>query len=455
MLPDGGRLVTASIEPRDELQCMDGFGFCAGFQRAAVMRGLFGLPPHRQREVLDLLFHPRTGAGASILRLTVGSAPGGGYPSPTSIQPEDPGGPASPPRYRWDRDDSGQLWLAKEAHRYGVRRFVAGAWSAPGYMKTNGSDRNGGYLKGLGTPGADWRKAYADYLIRYVQCYADEGIEITELGFSNEPELATYYASMQFTPAQVVEMIKVLGPAVGQSDHRPTITCCDSVNWPHQAVLSAAIEADPTARHYVGIHTGHQYDHEGQPGRADRPLPTSRPTWLTEWDPTVDGAAWNPRWDGGEPSSGIVLAENIHDTLTKAGVSAYLYWYGASIGETQALIRLAGEEYHVSKRLWAMAAYSRFVRPGARRLRVDVPDEDADIKVSAFRNADGTIVAEILNTSSAAARVCLGGSVADATMDVAAFRTDEADSLAPTGPAGPVAPRSLTTVVLRARSSGR
>jgi glucuronoarabinoxylan endo-1,4-beta-xylanase len=440
------------LDVGDELQRIDGFGFCAGFQRAAVLRGLFGLPAGRQREVLDLLFHRERGAGASILRLTVGSAADGGYPSPRSIQPEDPGGPSAPPRYRWDGDDSGQLWLAKEAHGYGVRRFVAVAWSAPGYMKTNGTDRDGGHLRGpTGTAGPDdWRRAYADYLLRYVRCYADEGVEITDLGFTNEPELARPYASMEVTPAQALDIIGVLGPVLRRSAPGLTLTCCDSVSWPRQAVLSTAIEADPTARRYVGIHTGHQYDHEGEPGRADRPLPTRRPTWMTEWDPAVAGAPWNERWDRGGPTSGIALAENIHGALVAAGVSAYLYWFGASIAETQALIRLDGARYQVSKRLWALAAYSRFIRPGARRLRV--PAVDDDLRVSAFRNADGSVVVELLNMAGTPARVRFTGSAVTGATVTGVFRTDEEHSLAPAvpvdGAAVPVAPRSLTTAVL-------
>lgn len=42
-------------------------------------------------------------------------------------------------------------------------------------MKTNGRDSNGGSL--CGVPGTnctsgDWRQAYADYLVKYIQFYA-------------------------------------------------------------------------------------------------------------------------------------------------------------------------------------------------------------------------------------------------------------------------------------------
>jgi hypothetical protein len=58
-------------------------------------------------------------------------------------------------------------------------------------MKTNGRDTNGGGL--CGVPGStcssgDWRQAYANYFVKYIQLYAENGINVTHLGFLNEPD---------------------------------------------------------------------------------------------------------------------------------------------------------------------------------------------------------------------------------------------------------------------------
>ena len=58
-----------------------------------------------------------------------------------------------------------------------------------------------------------------------------------------------------------------------------------------------------------------------------------------------------------------------------------------------------GDGYRVSKRLWAFAAYSRFIRPGA--VRVPATFDDPNVKVTAFRNRDGSMVVELLNTGTA------------------------------------------------------
>ncbi|MYT05378.1 MULTISPECIES: glycoside hydrolase family 30 beta sandwich domain-containing protein [Streptomyces] len=74
--------------------------------------------------------------------------------------------------------------------------------------------------------------------------------------------------------------------------------------------------------------------------------------------------------------------------------------YGASLGATRGLIQMDGDSYHVSKRLWAMANYSRFIRPGAIRVGATTPD--SALKLSAFRNTDGTVTVVALNTATEA-----------------------------------------------------
>jgi O-glycosyl hydrolase len=441
-----------SIHFRQRLQSIDGLGFAEPFQRATLVRGDRGLSPANTRAVLDLLFDRETGAGSSILRIGIGSSADSVYDHMKTILPTDPGGPDATPQYVWDGDDGGQVWFTREAQRYGVRRVFADAWSAPGFMKTNGSDSNGGELCGVpGTACAsgDWRQAYANYLVQFLRFYRQEGIRITDLGFTNEPDWTASYASMRFTPEQAVDMVKVLGPTLRRAGTGTRLVCCDSFGWSQQAAYTAAIEADPVAARYVSVHTGHMYA-----SRPDAPLPTDRPTWMTEWNPA--GNTWNEAWDDGSGWAGITIAESIHQTFAEANASAYVYWVGTSLGATRGFIQIAdgSDSYRVSKRLWAFAAYSRFIRPGA--VRVPAQLADPNVKATAFRNADGSMVVELLNT---------GTSTVDTSFTTdtrirraTTYLTDETHSVERVGEARlsgsrrvPVqlAPRSLTTLVLR------
>ncbi|WP_084960442.1 glycoside hydrolase family 30 protein [Thermoactinospora rubra] len=439
---------TVTVDYGKILRRIDGLGFAQPFRRNELV---LALPERQQQEILDLWLSRDKGAGASILRFGIGSSPAGApYDQMVSIQPEDPGGPDAPPKYVWDGQDNAQVWLAKIAkERYGVDRFFFDAWSAPGYMKDNGTDSGGGTLCGLsGTScaGGDWRRAYARYLIDYTRFYRREGIKITDLGFTNEPDYTATYASMRFTPEQAVEFIKIIGPMAGKEGVK--LVCCDSFGWTEAKAYTAAIEADPEARRLVKVHTGHTYA-----SPIDSPLPTDRPTWMSEMTP--NGNTWNENWDDGSGYDGWWMANHIHDSFALGNVSAYVSWFGASRGATRAFLQIdeVNKTYRVSKRLWAFAAYSRFIRPGA--VRVEAASADPALKVTAFRNPDGSRVIEIINTAATAVQAEVPGHGRRAT----AYVTDttrsleRADILRGHGAAltADLPPRSLTTIVIPGR----
>jgi O-glycosyl hydrolase len=198
----GASTVTLTPVPSISYQAISGFGICEAFQRAYT---LTNLSSQMQSQVMSMLFSPTTGAGLSILRIGLGSSPNSTLDHMNSIEPVGPVTPSSMPTYVWDGIDSGQVWVATQARDvFGLKTFYADAWSAPGYMKTNGRDDLGGWLCGVrgegsaaianGTvslcQGQNWIEAYATYLVRYVRFYRENaGIPIGYLGFLNEPNL--------------------------------------------------------------------------------------------------------------------------------------------------------------------------------------------------------------------------------------------------------------------------
>ena len=450
-------VLTCNVDIDRVYQTMDGFGIGQGFGRARVLAGALGLAPERTREVLDLLFGAE-GAAFSILRLCIGASSSDGPGRMGSIAPVDPGGPDRPLNYVWDGDDCGQVWLAKEATRYGVRRIFAHPLSAPAYMLHSQTATGDGIVQGMpGTAAAagDWRPAFAEYLLQYTRFYADSGVQITDLGFANEPDLLIHhpdhvakYPLMRLEPHHVVDFVKVLGRAIEQSGMQMRMVCCNAVSWNYQAVYTAAVEADEKAAGYVGIHGGNNYR-----TRARTPLPTTRPTWMTEWDPGLDGHEGPDDWDSGDRCDGIRLAEDVHDAITLANVSGYLYLFGASArAGTRALIRLDGADYQISPRFWALAAFSRFIGPGARRLHVSMDPPEEALKVSAFLTPAGDVVATLLNLRECATEVTLNLTSGPRTPRIRRWLTDTGHAMAvvaprPPGDAMVLSPRSLTTVV--------
>lgn len=194
----GSGSTTITVNTAQKYQAFDGMGFSEAFQRGTQIYGAGGLSPANTSRVLDLLFSNVNGAGFTILRNGIGSSVTNPYDLMKSIETVSPGSPNATPRYDWEGTvkpgfglDNGQLRLTKDAIARGVQKIYADAWSAPGFMKNNSDDSNGGYLCGvtnIDCSTGDWRQAYANYLVQYLRFYDEEGIKIDYVGFLNEPD---------------------------------------------------------------------------------------------------------------------------------------------------------------------------------------------------------------------------------------------------------------------------
>ena len=386
---------TASINGSTTYQTIAGFGASEAFGEASTV---MNASSSVQSQVLADLYSPTSGAGLTILRNEIGADPG------NTIEPNSPGSPSATPTYvpmSQTNQDQGQLWFAQQIKsRFGVTNVYADAWSAPGYMKTNGSAANGGQI--CGSAGAscgsgDWRQAYANYLVQYAKDYAAAGVPLTYLGPSNEPDFKANYDSMTMSPAQMASVLHVLGPTVKNSGLSAQISCCAATGWPVSGSYASAIESDPTALADTAVLTSHGYS-----GAPTSPIPGwNKPAWETEWS-TFDG--FNPAWDDGSGASGMTWAQHIYQGLTGANLSAYLYWWGSTTtsgnGDNEGLLEIKGSSVIPTGRLWAFANYSRYVRPGA--VRIGASSSTSAVDLSAFKNTDGSVSVVALNTGSGA-----------------------------------------------------
>jgi O-glycosyl hydrolase len=382
---------TVTVNAATQYQHMAGFGVSEGFGQAKT---LMSAPVSVQRKVLGLLYSPTRGAGLTVLRNEISADAG------FSIEPRRPSGPNAKPSYLTLAEigqDQGQLWLAKQIKVEYDAGVFADAWSAPAFMKTNDSARNGGTV--CGAPGArcssgDWRQAYADYLVRYAEDYAAAGVPLSYIGPENEPNLGVGQDSMIMSPAQTADFMAILGATLRRSGLSTRAECCASISWSSAQRYAATIEADKAANSATALFTSHGYF--AAPDSLLRGW--RKPAWETEWAP-FGFAPWDPAWDDGSPSSGFAWAQNIDRGLTGADLSAFLYLWGADTtgmtGPNTGLVQVKGDTVAASGRLWAFAGYSRFIRPGA--VRIEAATRRASLGVSAFHNTDGSTIVVVLN----------------------------------------------------------
>ena len=435
---------TGTIDFTTSLQQIEGFGFSDAFGEA---NGLRLLPAASQNTILNLLYSTQQGAGFSLLRL--------GIITDSNIEPVSPGSPTAPPSYVFDGVDGGQVWLAQQGQHFGLTNFFATAWSAPGFMKTNNSVDNGGNLCGVvGTNCAtgDWRQAYANYLVQYVTFYKGVGVPIHALGFVNEPDQNVSYASMLFNTNQALDFIdNAFGPTVRASGLPLRTFCCDGSKWPVQTPFTTAIMGDSVASSYIDVISSHEYG-----GHATSPQPTTKPVWMTEW--SSSNGTFEPRWDCGGCSGGpdgMYLANDIIQAFNAGNVNEYNYWWGTSTGPAALILTAPSTgNYTVAGRFWAIAAISRFVRPGA--YMVSSTNTNPNLNVVAFRNTDGSKVFVAINTATTPVQANFSLDASTAGSTPRTFLTDTNDTVNETDTASVVGPtltntmppRSLTTITI-------
>ena len=446
---------SVTINGATKNQTIDGFGISEAFGQASALQSS---PTSTQQQVLDLLFNKSTGAGFSIVRNLLPSD------STNTIEPNAPSSPSATPTYTWNGSSEGQVWFSQQAlNSYGINQIYGDAWSAPGFMKTNGSEANGGTL--CGAPGAstcstgDWRQAYANYLAQYIKDYQSSGITLSGIAFENEPNFTATYSSMLMTPAQSADFADVLGPTLKTAGLNTPIICCEPEGWNLAQSYSSAITSDSVANSYVSTISSHGYT--GAPTSALTGT-TGKHVWETEWS-TFD--TWNPAWDNGASSSGFSWAQNIYNGLASANLNGFLYWWGgtgSSTTDNEGVVQFNGSTVTASSRLWAFANYSRFIRPGATR--IGATSGDSNLETTAYTNTDGSTDIVVLNTASsaiAASFALQNTNTANGTSVVPYVTNASSNTAAQTalsvqsGAISATVPaRSLVTYVIPASSSG-
>lgn len=240
---------TASItvDASTKYQTMIGGGCSGAFGIACQQLGSAGLSVANQQAVTQILFDENIG-GLSVLRNDIGSNSSSTDGSTFTILDFCPSTPNGTFHYSFpgNNSDTCQLALTRAALKYNPDLFVyADAWSAPGCMKTDGTDDNAGFICGVrGTNCTyDWRQAYADYLVQYVRFYEEAGITISMLGAYNEPDFnPVTYASMFSDGFQAKDFLEVLYPTAKKAFPDLKIACCDATGARQERTILYELE---------------------------------------------------------------------------------------------------------------------------------------------------------------------------------------------------------------------
>jgi O-glycosyl hydrolase len=334
-----------------------------------------GLPEPVRTDLADKLYGDE-GLRLNIARYNIGG--GNAADTPAYLRPG-----ADVPGFLtekgWDGSaDAGQRWwldAVRDRVPEKTRIFEAFSNSPPSFMTVSGrvSGNEDGLQDNL-KPGEEG--AFADYLARVVQTLEQSHhIRFRTLSPVNEPNTPYWFAAntqegAHWTPARQAAMIKAVKAALTARGLKTEIAAPDETNA--QTFVLDWAGLDTQARADIGQLNAHSYDTTGKTAVRDIARASGKRLWMSE----VDLSPPNVRQDYADIRPAIALSEQIISDINRLEPQAWVLWQAVENDKgpgphssNWGLIKLdyaTGAEPHVTEKYWAMGAFTRFIRPGAR-----------------------------------------------------------------------------------------
>jgi len=379
---------TIEVDNQKTFQTIDGFGFALtggsaqhlahmdAAKRAALLKELFAVDGRS--------------IGSSYLRISIGSSDlndhvfsyddlAAGETDPTLA------------KFSLAPDRAELIPILKEILAINPEIQILGSpWSAPAWMKIN-NDAKGGKLK------TEYYGAYANYFVKYIQGMKAEGINIGAITIQNEPLNDKNTPSMLMQAEEEAQFIKDhLGPAFKAAGIRTKIILYDhNCDVPEYAI---SILNDPLANPYVDGSGFHLYGGEIGAMSAVHSAFPQKNLYFTEYmavEPTESA-----RISIAKPVVGTFIgalrnwSRNVLLWNLAANSKFEPHTDNGGCGICQGAVTIDGNEVTRNLAYYAMAHFSKFVRPGSVRIASSSP---ATLLNVAFKAPGGKIVLIVAN----------------------------------------------------------
>ena len=430
------------VDPGQRFQSMDGFGASITDSAAEL---LHQLPSEQRDRVMTEIFHPTQGIGMSLLRQPIG---GSDMINEEHYTYNDlPAGQTDLPMARFSvaHDEAQILPLLRRARELNPALKVIGSpWGQPAWMKANNSVI-GGRLK---DDPAIYR-AYARYLLKFVQAYQAAGVSIYALTVQNEPQnrMPKGYAGTDMPVAQQVAVINELGPMLRDNGLGAVKIMSYDHNWaehPDDIASANSMGVDPepdypydilrsSAAQWVAGTAYHCYYGDSAAQTALHNAFPTKDVWLTEcsgfhgpddqfpkyfadtlkWHADNLGIGSTRNW--GKSVVNWSLALDSRGNPHRGGC-------GDETGWCTGVIAIDGSTVTRNAEYYTLGHLSRFVQPGAVRI---ASTNAGDLHNVAFTNPDGSTALFVANTggSTQAYGISFNGMVAGASLPAGAIAT--------------------------------
>lgn len=268
-------------------------------------------------------------------------------------------------------------------------------WSPPAYMKSNGERNNGGELK------PEYKKAWADYICRYIREYRNRGYLVRRISLQNEPKAVQTWDSCVYTAEQEKEFLRdYMWPALQENK----LTDIEVFIWDHnkeRAYERACEIIDETTDHMVAGIAFHWYsgDHFEALSMIHDKFPDKK-LILSEACIEYCKFAADDFLKNAQKYAHDMIGNMNH------GMNGFYDWnivldeeggpnHVGNFCDAPFLFDMRKRELirrNTADYLWH---FTHFIRPGAVRIGTSVYSDE--LEAAAFLNPDGQIAAVLLN----------------------------------------------------------
>ncbi|MGW1883122.1 ricin-type beta-trefoil lectin domain protein [Streptomyces sp. NPDC001970] len=398
----GGPGTNVTVDENTRYQTFTGGGASFTDTAAWLMKGSGALSQATRDDTMRKLFSPTEGIGLSFVRNPMGGSDLArfGY-----TYDDLPAGQTDPglTKFSIAHDLQDVLPLTKQAEQLNpALTLVASPWTAPAWMKDSGQ-LNGGWLK------AEHYGTYANYFVKYLQAWRDQGVPVDYVTAQNEPTCCSGYPSMSWNASGLAYFTKnELLPKL-QAAGLPTKVLAHDWNWDTydayaaQTVDDAAVRSHPNfggvAWHGYGGNVAEQTDVHNQYPQLD--------AFQTEHS----GGTWIAHQQREDMMNIIDYTRNWAKSVTKwsLAVDQNRGPHNGGCGVCDGLVTVHnGDARHgqvdFTIEYYTMGHLTKFVRPGAHRIASSASSAVPNV---AWRNPDGSKALIAYNDASSAQTVTI------------------------------------------------
>ena len=402
------------IDPSKTYQTIDGFGYTLTGGSAEVINTLSA--SKKQELLQDLFGSGENSIAVSYLRISISASDLNS--SVFSYNDLEPGQTdINLTKFSLEKD-RGVINLLKEILAINPKIKILGSpWSAPVWMKTNGSTI-GGSLK------PEYYGVYAQYFVKYIQAMKNEGITVDAITIQNEPLHGGNNPSMVMTAEEQATFVKQsLGPAFKNAGINTKIIVydhnCDRPDYP------IAVLSDKDASPYIDGAAFHLYGGDISALSSVRStFPTKNVYFTEQWTASNGNFGGDLKWHTKNVVIGSMRnwSKNALEWNLANDPQFKPYTSGGCTMCKGAITVNSTENYAKNVSYYIIAHASKFVPQNSVRIASTQPGNLATV---AFKREDGKLVLIVENDGNNAEsfNIRINGKIATLSLEAGAVGT--------------------------------